>query len=243
MYRRVLSHPVPIIFLLCTFTFPLAALENDSISNDGLKFCISYYRDGYYNRTIECINDILPKLTNANDSLQAFKYLALSYGMINRIEQAESCFRQAIETDPNMEIDTLEFPPNIALIYKHVKLEKKVERISTAKIDTPIVAAASTQKSSGLPTVMLTGAILSASGAGFLFFKGLEARQDYSLPDKDQNYYNKTWNTFIYAMGGGVISTGLCSIFTWMFFSLYGGDADAAAVVPKTDGIAFSFSF
>ena len=242
MYRRLFSDPVKIVSFLFALFIPLAAIESDSVSNDGLKFCVSYYRDGYYNRVIECINDILPNLTNANDSLHAFKYLALSYGMVNRIEQAESCFRQAIEKDPTMEIDTLEFPPNIALIYKHVKLEKKVEQLSAPKAVAPAPKATPVKKNYGPPTVMLTGAIFSAGGAGFLFFKGLEARQDYSSA-REQDKINNAWNSFIYSMAGGGVCTLACGIFTWVFFSLYGGGSGTALVIPQTDGIALSFGF
>jgi tetratricopeptide (TPR) repeat protein len=242
MRCRVPSYPIQIAFLLLATVLPLSALENDSVVNDALKFCISYYRDGYYNRTAECINDALPNITNTNDSLQAFKYLALSYGMINRIDQAESCFRKALEINPGLDIDTLEFPPNIALIYNHVKLEKRIEQIDTMKLKAPAVKAPPPQRSYGLPTTMLTGAILSAGGAGYLFFNGLKARHDYSV-ERDQTKIDKKWNSFIYSMGGGGVCALACGFFTWMFFSLNSGDSGTAFVVPQTDGIALSFGF
>jgi tetratricopeptide (TPR) repeat protein len=242
MHRPVASYQVQIVFLLLSVVFIARANENDSTSNDGLKFCISYYRDGYYNRTVECINDLLPNVTNAHDSLLAFKFLALSYGMINRIEQAESCFRQALEKDPNMEIDTLEFPPNIALIYNHVKLEKKIEQIDSMKLKAPAVTAVPREPGYGLPTAMLTGAIVSAGGAGFLFFRGLKARHDYNL-ERDQEKIDQAWNSFIYSMSGGGVCVLACGIFTWAFISLNSNDSGSAVVVPQTYGIALSFRF
>jgi len=242
MSRRMPLNPIQITFLFLVIVLPLSALENDSVSNDALKFCVSYYRDGYYNRTIECINDVLPKLTNTNDSLQAFKYLALSYGMINRIEQAESCFRQALEKDPNLEIDTLEFPPNIALIYNHVKLEKRIEQIDTTKLKAPVLKATPKKRSYGLATAMLSGAILSAGGAGFLFFRGLEARRDYSA-ERDQQKIDNAWNSFIYSIGGGGVCTLACGIFSWVFFSISGSDSGATLIIPQTDGITLLFEF
>jgi hypothetical protein len=223
MSRRMPLNPIQIIFLLLAIVLPLNALENDSVSNDALKFCVSYYRDGYYNRTIECINDVLPNLTNTNDSLQAFKYLALSYGM-------------------NMEIDTLEFPPNIALIYNHVKLEKKIERIDTTKLKAPVLKATPQKRSYGLATATLSGAILSAGGAGFLFFRGLEARRDYTV-ERDQQKIDNAWNSFIYSMGGGGVCTLACGIFAWVFFSISGSDSGTALIIPQTDGITLSFGF
>jgi tetratricopeptide (TPR) repeat protein len=245
MHCRVFAYSVRIILLHLAFMAPVEALDIDSISNDGLKFCISYYRDGYYNRTIECINHILPNLTHGHDSLQAYKYLALSYGMTNQIDKAESCFRQAIERNPKMEIDTLEFPPNIALIYNHVRLEKKVERLNATKANpppVPVQIAPPVKKSTGLPTIMLTGAILSAAGAGFLFFKGLESRHDYNL-EHEQAKIDKAWNSFIYSVTGGGICTLACGVFTWMFFTLDGGDSGTAMVAPQLGGIVLSLGF
>jgi tetratricopeptide (TPR) repeat protein len=244
--RYVLPICTMISILLNGGTTTLAApSDQDSIRNDGLKFCVSFYRDGYYNRTVECINDILPKLQDSDDSLQALKYLALSYGMINRIEQAEACFRQALNKNPNLTIDTLEFPPNIALIYKHVKLEKKIEQIDTTSKANKQHKTAAPQptRSLALPTVMLTGAILSAASAGFLYFKGFEARQEYSTPDKDQSFYDKNWNTFIYAMGGGVTSTVLCGACTWLFFAFLDDGSRHTLITPQPNGISLSITF
>jgi hypothetical protein len=181
-------------------------------------------------------------VTAITTGLLAFKFLALSYGMINRIKEAESSFRQALEKDPNLEIDTLEFPPNIALIYNHVKLEKKFKQIDTMKLKQPVVKSVPREKNYGLPTALLSGAILSAAGTGFLFFKSLEARHDYSL-ERDQSKIDKAWNSFIYSMSGGGVCALACGIFTWAFFSLDNGDEGTAVVVPQTDGIALSFRF
>ena len=98
------------------------AEEVSFVSNDKLTYCISEYRDGYYSRTIECIDNVLPDLTTNQDSVESFKMLALSYGMINQIEKAKMYFSMVLEKDSVAEIDTLAFPPNIAIIFNQVKL-------------------------------------------------------------------------------------------------------------------------
>ncbi|NLE00675.1 MAG: hypothetical protein GX640_12460, partial [Fibrobacter sp.] len=74
------------------FFFPAFADELDSISSDGLKTCISDYRNGFYSQVVDCINGVLPDLTSFNDSLKAYKVLALSFGMLNQVEMAKENF-------------------------------------------------------------------------------------------------------------------------------------------------------
>jgi tetratricopeptide (TPR) repeat protein len=241
MRRHLFNRRFLPFFLFCFFSAVMAQ-DPDSVTNDGLKFCISYYRDGYYNRAVECVNDVLPLLSSRLDSLLSYKYLALSYGMINRIEKAQECFRLALEKDPAMEIDTLAFPPNIALIYNQVKLEQRLEQIDTTsqKEKPPVIIRE--KRNMTLSAIALSCAVLSAGGAGFLFYKGYSARQEYSTIENNQALLDETWNTFIYSTIGGACCTVLCSISTFLFFNEAGGGSHAH-LSTDNGGVALSFMF
>ncbi|MBN1129761.1 MAG: hypothetical protein JXA71_12280 [Chitinispirillaceae bacterium] len=241
------------IQLLCLGSALVAAAPSvsharnvDSVTSDGLKFCISYYRDGYYNRTIECINDVLPGLTVGNDSMCAYKYLALSYGMINRIEQAEECFRLALEKDSTMEIDTLEFPPNIALIYKHVKLERKVQQFDSAA---PKPAASTTtlqvKKDRTVPALFVTGAVFCAGAGSVAFYNGYRARKEYSSlrpPKNPQSEMDRVWSEFLLSIAGGSVATLVSGICLYFAFS-YDPAPQPVALSADNGGIALSIAF
>jgi tetratricopeptide (TPR) repeat protein len=223
------------------FAGPNAA-ESDSVSSDGLKFCISYYRDGYYNRAIQCIEEVLPALTTRYDSLESYKMLALSYGMINRIEKAKECFSLAFEKDSVIEIDTLAFPPNIALIFNQVKLEKKMSGIVATPPSRPVVA--SRKKSSAVPALFLSSVVLSAGGAGYFYYKGYLARKEYSSlkGDAPKAEFDRTWTDFRNSIAAGIGSTVISGVATWLFFQFIEPPA-AVSVVARENAIGLAFSF
>ncbi|MBN1128706.1 MAG: hypothetical protein JXA71_06950 [Chitinispirillaceae bacterium] len=239
--RRLISS-LSLLALLSGPALSSMASDPDSVTHDGMKFCISYYRDGYYNRVIECIKDVQASLSTRQDSILSYKYLAISYGMINQIEKAQECFSLALEKDPSMEIDTLAFPPNIALIYKQVKLERKLAQIdTTAGKETAVVPRE--KRNTTFPALMLASAVLSAGGAGFLYYKGYSSRQEYSsIESKDQSRLNRTWDTFLYSTAGGVACTLLCGVATYFFINADNG-ASLARLSAENGGVALTFSF
>src|SRR5512136_753099 len=86
-----------------------------------LDSCISYFKDGDYQKAVDSINLLLPLITDRRQEAEAYKYLGFSYIMLDKIDKAKEYFSVALEKFPGMTIDTLEVPPNIASIFKLAK--------------------------------------------------------------------------------------------------------------------------
>ena len=215
--------------------------ELNSVSSDGLNSCISNYRDGYYGRAVECINGVMPNLRTFRDSMECYKMLALSYGMINQIEKAKEFFSIILQKDSAMEIDTLAFPPNIAIIYNQVKLEKKMFLIEDTSFQQP--APAVLHKKNGVaPALLLSSVILSTGGAAYLYYNGILARNKYSTISNDQMKLDKTWKEFTYSIAGGIGCTVISGVTTWMLFRVISRKS-AVSVTGRENGVAVVYNF
>lgn len=230
-----------ITFLLITGALLIGshADELDSISDPSLKNCISNYRYGYYSRAVECINATMQDLTTFRDSLESYKMLALSYGMLNQIDKAKEYFNIALDKDPAMEIDTLAFPPNIALIYNQVKLEKKITR---AQLDTVSQAPVIHKRNIALPTILLSSVILSTGGAVYLGYNGYLAHKDYSKLRGDQKKMDKKWDEFTYSAAGGAACAVVSGVATWLFFRVIKRN-DAVSLSGWENGVSLVYDF
>ena len=119
--------------------------------------------NGDYEKAIDCLTLLILYTHNSNDSIAIFKYLGFSYGMLGRIDRAKENFSNALNKLPDLQIDTLECPPNISIIFNQVKLERKIAKIDTA---TPVKKVEVVQKKNPfVPVLLLTMAVVSA-GAG-----------------------------------------------------------------------------
>jgi tetratricopeptide (TPR) repeat protein len=212
--------------------------ELDSISDPGLKNCISNYRYGYYSRAVECINAIMQDLTTFRDSLEAYKMLALSYGMVNQIDKAKENFNLALDKNPAMEIDTLAFPPNIAIIYNQVKLEKKAVKSDSV----PNSQVVSKKRNIALPVILLSSVILSTGGAVYLCYNGYLAHEDYSKERYNQKRMDKKWDEFTYSAAGGVGCAVISGVATWLFFRVIKHN-DAVSISGSNNRVALVYNF
>ena len=233
-----------VLFILGSLCICSYGDDLDSISDDNLKLCISDYRDGYYGRTIDCIDHALPKLTTFRDSVNAFKILALSYGMLNQIEKSKEYFGLALDKDSKMNIDTLAFPPNIALIYNQVKLEKKVSSIKEGNPSQPVLKPAPNvkRKKSAAAPILLSSVILSTGGAAGLYFNGYLARKEYSNIGNNQKMLDQKWKEFTYSIAGGIGCTVVSGLTTWLFFRVINKNT-AVSISGNGDKIAIVYNF
>ena len=154
-------------------------VEEAKLSNQSLLFCISSYREGFYQKSIDCLNEVFPNLKTGVDSLAAYEYLALGYGMLNRIDLSKLNFRLAFQKNPSMDIDTLEFPPNISLIFSQVKLELEKAR-SDSVAAAALAQPAKPHRSIVLPVVLLSTGTAAACAGGYFFYRSNRLYQDYS---------------------------------------------------------------
>ncbi|MBN1602699.1 MAG: hypothetical protein JW915_13910 [Chitinispirillaceae bacterium] len=200
-----------IIEILC-----VVSIADDSGSPDTAApvSCISEYRNGYYARAISCFENSLSDLSTLKDSVDAFGMLAQSYGMINQIENAKAYFGLMLDKDPDAEIDTLAFPPNIAIIFNQVKLEKKVSQIESSTVTKSL--RLERKKNPGIP-LLLSSVVLSTGGAAFLFTKGIIAYNDYSKIRNDQDLMDTKWREYTLSIAGGTVCTVVSGITTIFF--------------------------
>jgi tetratricopeptide (TPR) repeat protein len=182
---------------------------------------ISDYKDGDYQKAADSLQAILPSLTVPKDQMEAYKYLGFSYGMLNLIDKSKTVFKTALEKYPSMDIDTLEVPPNIAIIFKQAKLEKKIERIDASNIGNPRIIASNTvtpriiveKRNVVAPVFLLSVAILSAGASGNLFYYGNQQYQKYTSVDApDQNVLDRYYAGYRNAYIAGAACAGLTAV-------------------------------
>jgi tetratricopeptide (TPR) repeat protein len=206
-----------------------AAMEGPGHSR--LEFCISDYKDGDYQKAADSLQVLLPLLSDPEDQVEAYKYLGFSYGMLNRIEKSKTIFKTVLEKFPGMDIDTLEVPPNIAIIFKQAKLERKIETIDTLNSAKPRIVVQ--KRNIVAPVLLLTGAILSAGAGGNLFYYGNQQYQKYkSLDNPDQNaldrYYSDYRNSYIAGAACAGVSAVLLPVSLYLFMKKDHGKKDAS---------------
>jgi tetratricopeptide (TPR) repeat protein len=184
--------------LLSHAATPVAA-QNVS-SHAKLETCISEYKDGNYRKAAENLKALLPFLSSMEDQVEAYKYLGFSYGMLNWIDKSKDVFKTGLDIYPAMTIDTLEVPPNITIIFKQAKLEKKLEKIETTNAKPPKIIVK--RKNVVLPALLLSAGILSAGASVDLFYYGNQQHQKYkavNTPNQDDldKYFRNYQNGFI----------------------------------------------
>lgn len=167
-------------------------------------FCISTLREGYYQKTIDCLNDLMITLHARSDTVVALKYLGFCYGMLNRIDLAKEYFNKGLEKDPAMELDTLEFPPNITLIYNQLKLERKLQ-----KLDTGLAAE---RKSPIVPLLMLGGGLVTAVAGGYFLMHAKDLYATYQKTDPPQSAIEKAYNSYQSELIKGCVFSGVSVI-------------------------------
>lgn len=201
--------------------------------------CVSEYRNGYYARAISCLENSLSGLSTLKDSVDAFGMLAQSYGMINQIENAKAYFGLMLDKDPEAEIDTLAFPPNIAIIFNQVKLEKKVSQIESSTATKPL--RLQRKRNPGIP-LLLSSVVLSTGGAAFLYTRGIVAYNDYSKIQKDQGLMDSKWREYKLSVAGGIACTIVSGITTVFFIREINKD-NRVSFSGVGDGILISYKF
>ena len=170
-----------------------AGVQKDS--TEGVGSCVSIFKNGDYEKAIDCLTLLILYTHNSNDSIAIFKYLGFSYGMLGRIDRAKENFSNALNKLPDLQIDTLECPPNISIIFNQVKLERKIAKIDTA---TPVKKVEVVQKKNPfVPVLLLTMAVVSAGAGGYYYYSGNTLHDTYrALDTPDQKLLDASYNNF-----------------------------------------------
>ncbi len=207
------------IMLLLSISFGVPGIypaHGENAAYDSLEACISFYKNGEYEKAIDCLTFMQPLILDDNNRITVFKYLGFSYGMLGRIDQAKQSFNSALDKTPEMQIDTLECPPNISIIFNQVKLERKIAKINSAipASATPAKRIEVTQKKSPfVPVLLLTVAVVSAGAGGYYYYSGNTFRDKYHAVDvSDQSLMDQYYNDYKSAYIKSAVFLGLSAI-------------------------------
>jgi tetratricopeptide (TPR) repeat protein len=188
----------------------IAGFQNDS--TEGVGSCVSFFKNGDYEKAIDCLTLLILYTHNGNDSIAIFKYLGFSYGMLGRIDRAKENFSSALNKQPDLQIDTLECPPNISIIFNQVKLERKIARIDTAVTLAKKVEVAP-KKNPLAPILLLTGAVVSAGAGGYYYYSGNTLHDTYrALDTPDQKLLDASYNNFKNAYIKSAVCFGVSAV-------------------------------
>jgi hypothetical protein len=210
--------------LLFPALFAIAALHpgfaQEISSHAKLESFISYYEDGEYKKAADSLGALLPSVASGRDEMDAYKYLGFSFAMLNWVDKSKETFKTALKKFPRMDIDTLEVPPNIAIIFKQAKLERRLETIDTLSMRKPVVVVE--RRNVALPTVLLSISIVSAVVGAELFYNGFQQYQQYTsvnTPDQSvlDKYYSNARNAYIGGAACAVVTAVLVPVSLYLF--------------------------
>lgn len=190
-------------FIICTGVFVIGISgAAGGAAKSRLDTCISYYKDGDYQKAVDSINLVLPLLTDRRQEAEAYKYLGFSYVMLDKIDKAKEYFSVALNKFPGITIDTLEVPPNVASIFKLAGFEA---RGVVAEKKKPAAASAGRGRRTVLAGT-LTGAGALCAGTGVYFF--IKGRQAYREYNNTINDFNPPWKRMTRDVIIGSCATG-----------------------------------
>jgi tetratricopeptide (TPR) repeat protein len=208
-----------------------------------LEWAITHFTDGEYKKAADSLAVLLPVLSGT-DQQEGYKYFGFSLAMLNRVDQAKAAFTTALEKFPEMDIDTLEVQPTIAIVFKQAKLEKTLATMDTAIKKKPAIVFQ--KKNVALPVTLLVCGIVSAGVSVNLFYFGYQDLQKYNaitVPGANfDHYYNEYRNLYI----GGGISAGVAAVLIPVSIVMLAKKEPAPHKVsfslqPNGAGIAFLF--
>jgi hypothetical protein len=184
----------------------------ENVPDKKLETGISIYRNGEYQKAIDSLTACLPTMMSLDDSLVTLKYLGFSYGMMGRIDDAKLCFKAMLEKRPDMEIDSLECPPNIALIFTQTKLEQRLAATDTMhRVNREIVEQ---KRNIVLPVLLLSTAVLSAGAGGYYYFSGNDLHDKYrALVTTDQSQLDRYYRNYTNAYVKSAVCFGVSGTF------------------------------
>lgn len=220
------AHAIFVLALLAAGVRQPAVAQNITLRAK-VQFFISYYEDGEYKKAADSLSSVLPSLAGGANELAAYKYIGFSYAMLNWVDRAKETFKVALGKFPDMDIDTLEVPPNIAIVFKQAKLEKRLERLDTVSLQKPVIVVQ--RKNVVLPTILLSVSIVSAAAAAELFYSGFRQYKNYtsvSTPDQSvlDSYYSQARNAYI----GGAVCAAVTAVLIPVSIHLYAKKDPAA---------------
>ncbi len=201
-----------------------SCFAQDGAGHARLQTFISYYEDGEYQKAADSLGALLPSVAGGRDEVDAYKYLGFSFAMLNWVDKSKETFKTALKKFPRMDIDTLEVPPNIAIIFRQAKLERRLETMDTLSMRKPVVVVE--RRNVALPTVLLSISIVSAVVGAELFYNGFQQYQQYkqykppaNTPDQSvlDKYYSNARNSYVGGAACASVTAVLVPVSLYLF--------------------------
>jgi tetratricopeptide (TPR) repeat protein len=216
----------------------------DSDTTEGVGSCVSFFKNGEYEKAIDCLTLLILYTHTSNDSVAIFKYLGYSYGMLGRIDRAKENFNNALIKLPDLQIDTLECPPNISIIFNQVKLERKIANIDTIALARKVEVTP--KKNPLVPVLLLTMAVASAGAGGYYYYSGNTLHDKYrALDTPDQGlldaYYNNFQKAYIKSAVCLGVSAVLLPVSTYLFLHKGHPKHVTLSIVHGVPSLIYSF--
>jgi tetratricopeptide (TPR) repeat protein len=207
------------IYIAGLILFACCSANAGSTTTAKFDSCITYFQDGEYQKAADSLKALLPLIADRTEEAEAYKYLGFSYVMLDMINKAKVFFRVALEKFPQMVIDTLEVPPNIAIVFKQTQLETKMAK---GEILDKEVQARNEKRVITATVLTVTGALSSGIG-GYYLYRGYNSYHDYqgySEPDQEVFDSLKAQYSKEYWIGGAAAGIGIVQlgIATWLYF-------------------------
>jgi tetratricopeptide (TPR) repeat protein len=203
-----------------------------------LDACVSYYKDGDYQKAADSIKALLPLIADKRVEAEAYKYLGFSYVMLDQIDQAREFFRVVLEKFPQMTIDTLEVPPNVAIVFKQTRIERQME---TGEIVEKKVQEQDRKRTVFATLCTVTGAIGAGAG-GYFLYQGYRAHRDYENAIND---FNSPWNKMKkdLIIGGCVTVFAAAGLYSGLRLFFKKPSSQKAGLTVNRDRIAVTIDF
>lgn len=189
----------------------ICATGNDTVFRETKVSCISLYKNGEYENAMDCLKLLIPYAHTVKDSVVIFKFMGFCNGMLGKIDQAKENFISVLNKLPDLQIDTLEVPPNISIIFNQVKLEQKTPKVDTVTVVKRVEV--SQKKSPFIPVMLLAIAVASAGAGGYYYYSGNTLRDKYrALDTPNQVLMDKSYNDFKNAYIKSAVCFGVSAV-------------------------------
>ncbi len=228
------------VLLILIGTVGAADNSNAESVENRLEGFIIYFEDGEYTKAADSLEVLLPDIDDPVLEARAYKYLAFSNVMLDRINEAKVLFAVALEKHPDLAVDTLAVPPNVTIVFRQAKLEKEM-KLEKARNSPEI------RRMRLLGAGTLSGGLLSlAAGTYFMYdsysqyqkYMGVESSDPNALKVMDE-YYDSHRRSYI---AGGIFG-GVGIIMVPVSIYLFSRSNKLIAVLPGIRGLSVAVRF
>lgn len=113
-----------LLFVLTLFISSLFSKEQVALNEES---CFSYYREGKYEKVVDCINSILytANISDTTRLLKMYEYLGVCLSMQNKNGSARAAFNKLLNLNSDYELNPNMYLPEIISLFQIAKFQKR----------------------------------------------------------------------------------------------------------------------